>query len=92
MRQITALQLRKKLGYYLDAVAKRKHPILVTRANRPMVVMSPWAVGDEGEESVARQAILGKVAAQMDAARKKLSGRLQKVDVVASLKRARKRR
>ena len=92
MRNITALQMRKKLGYYLDAVGKRKQRILVTRANRPLVVMVPAADYQAGEQSAARRVRLEKVAAQMDAARKKRSSRLQKVDVLASLKRARKQR
>jgi prevent-host-death family protein len=48
MRTINALGLRKQLGAILDDVAQRGEPILVTRGNRPLVVLVPAAVYDAG--------------------------------------------
>jgi prevent-host-death family protein len=43
MRSINALTLRKRLGQILDDVADGGDPLLVTRGNRPLVVLVPAA-------------------------------------------------
>jgi prevent-host-death family protein len=47
MRSINALALRKRLGQVLDDVADGGEPLLVTRGNRPLVVLVPAAAYDE---------------------------------------------
>jgi len=41
MQEVAALKMRRRFGHYLDLVAKKRQRILVTRDNRPMVVMAP---------------------------------------------------
>jgi prevent-host-death family protein len=41
MRSINALALRRRLGQILDDVAEGGDPLLVTRGNRPLVVLVP---------------------------------------------------
>jgi prevent-host-death family protein len=39
MKSITALDLRKKPGSILDAVAEKHEPVTITRANKPLAVI-----------------------------------------------------
>jgi prevent-host-death family protein len=39
MKTVTALMLRKRLGQVLDEVAAGGEPVLITRGNRPLVVL-----------------------------------------------------
>jgi len=54
MRSVNALALRKRLGQILDEVARGGDPLLVTRGNRPLVVLVPAATWDQ-EASARRQ-------------------------------------
>ncbi|MBI3616413.1 MAG: type II toxin-antitoxin system Phd/YefM family antitoxin [Candidatus Omnitrophica bacterium] len=66
MKMVSALTVRKQFGLILDEVAKGKEPIAITRANRPMVVMEPYAVYEARTNQEARRKRLTEVARRMD--------------------------
>lgn len=49
MKSLNALAVRKQFGSVIDKVWKKKVPIAITRANKPLVVMLPF---DEYESIV----------------------------------------
>ena len=51
MRSINALALRRRLGQILDDVAEGGSPLLVTRGNRPLVVLVPAAQYDQAADA-----------------------------------------
>ena len=66
MKTISALTVRKKFGAILDEVAKGKEPITITRANRPMVVMEPYAAYEVRTNHEERRKRLLEVSRRMD--------------------------
>ena len=66
MKTVTALVVRKKFGAILDQVAKGKEPIAITRANRPLVVMEPYAEYQIRADRETRRKRLTEVAQRMD--------------------------
>ena len=42
MKTLNALSLRRKFGGVIDEVCRDKEPLVITRANKPMVVMLPY--------------------------------------------------
>ena len=42
MTQVNALVFRRKFGKLLDRVAKKHETIIISRANKPLVVLSPY--------------------------------------------------
>ena len=55
MRSINALALRRRLGQILDDVAEGDDPLLVTRGNRPLVVLVPAAQYDQAADARRRR-------------------------------------
>jgi prevent-host-death family protein len=39
MKTLNALSLRRKFGGVLDEICREKEPVVITRANKPLVVM-----------------------------------------------------
>jgi len=66
MKRVPALTVRKKFGAILDEVARGKQPIVVTRANQPIVVMEPYAVYEARTSQEARRQRLLEVTRRMD--------------------------
>lgn len=89
MKKVTTLTLRKKLGEILDKVADDKQPVTITRGNRELVTMIPSAEFDESRQRTAR---LGQSAKELDAARRKLSTKLSRLDTTAIIRQARDKR
>lgn len=57
MRTMTALEVRKKFGAVLDLVAKKRIPVAISRANKPLAVLVPaedYGAGSSGRESRLR--------------------------------------
>ena len=82
MKTISALTLRKKLGAILDEVEKRKNPIAITRANRPMVVMEPYASYEVRSSQEARHERLLEVTRRMEEWKKRNAKHLKGIDSV----------
>lgn len=71
MKSVNALTMRKKFGGLLDQAVKTKEPFIITRANKPLVVMVPYA---EYEKEMGREKILAdrrEAARRQDEWRKK---------------------
>lgn len=81
MKRISALTMRKQFGKYLDLVAKKREPVLISRANEPMVVMIPADAYDEYRRIVEERAELEEVGREMDALRERIRARIGHVDV-----------
>ena len=92
MQEVAALKMRRNFGHYLDIVAKKKEHVLITRSNRPMVVMVPADEYRDEATDAARTAHLQKVMVSMDARRRRLARTLGKIDVVDAVRRTRARR
>jgi len=60
METISAKTLRRRLGSVLDQIVREKKPLLVTRVNRPTVVLLPYesyvAWTEEREKRLQRAA------------------------------------
>ncbi len=89
MEEVAALKMRQRFGHYLDLVAKGRKRVLITRANRPLVVMIPADEYDEGAEGPGRRRRLKRVASNMDAVRRRIARRLGRVDIVDAVRRTR---
>ena len=66
MKRLQALQVRKRFGGVLDAVAKQQEPIVIERAGRPLVVMVPFDQYQAEHDVTARRERLQRVAGEMD--------------------------
>ena len=42
MKTLNALSLRRKFGGVIDGVCRDKEPLVITRANKPLVVILPY--------------------------------------------------
>ena len=92
MHRIGALTMRKQFGKYLDLVAKKKQPVMISRANQPLVVMVPAEEYEQfarGGEARARREAAAK---RMDEIRARILHEVGPVDVVALVRRSRDRR
>ena len=81
MRTVNALAFRKQLGQILDDVADGGEPIMVTRGNRPLVVLVPAASYEAG--AAARHRRLEGAARRVAEWRAEYAARLPDPDPVA---------
>ncbi len=91
MKTLTALDLRKKLGSVLDAVAEKHEAVTITRANKPLAVIIS---ADEYQEKVLkgdRGRKLKELSARMDAWKKAHRKDTADLDVVQALRETRDR-
>ena len=92
MKTVTALDLRKKLGSVLNAVAERKEPVTITRANKPLAVI---VSADEYEEKVLkskRGQKLKEISSRLDAWKHEHRKETAHIDVVKAIREMRSRR
>ncbi len=60
MKTLTALSLRRKFGGVIDEVCRDKEPVVINRANKPLVVMVSYeeygklTQKDEGKKKLKR--------------------------------------
>lgn len=85
MKTVTALTVRKKFGAILDEVVKRKEPIAVTRANRPLVVMEPYAVYEARTNQEERRKRLMEASRRIDEWAKRNAKHMKKGPGVVTL-------
>ncbi len=90
MKTMSALEVRKRFGSVLDLVAKKRIPVTISRANRPLAVLVPadeYQARNSGRESRLR------LTAEKIAEWKKLHARkLKGIDVVRLLRESREQR
>ncbi len=86
MKRISALTMRKHFGKYLDLVAEKGEPVLISRANQPMVVMIHPEAYEEYHRIVERREDLKEVGREMDELRERLRARIGNVDTVGLIR------
>jgi prevent-host-death family protein len=92
MKTLTALDLRKKLGSVLDAVAEKHEPVTITRANKPLAVIIS---AEEYQDKVLkgdRGRKLKELSAKMEAWKKEHRKETARLDVVKAVRETRERR
>ena len=92
MKTLTALDLRKKLGSVLNAVAEKHEPVTITRANKPLAVIMS---ADEYQDKVVkgdRGRKLKELSSRMDAWKTEHRKETAHVDMVKALRETRARR
>ena len=92
MKTVTALDLRKKLGSVLNAVAEKHEPVTITRANKPLAVIMS---ADEYQDKVVkgdRGRKLKELSSRMDAFKTEHRKETAHIDVVKAVRDARDRR
>ena len=60
MKTMSALEVRKKFGSVLDMVSKKRIPVTISRANRPLAVLVPaedYKARNSGRETRLRLAV-----------------------------------
>ncbi len=82
MKKVSALTLRKKFGSILDQVVKGKEPIVITRANQPLVVMEPYQDYEIRTSQEERRKRLTEVSRRMDEWAKRNAKYLKGLDAV----------
>ena len=85
MQTISAITMRRKFGHYMDVVSETKEPVVIERANRPMVALIPAEDLDRYEKQVRQREQREEAIRRMDAVRSEL----EPVDVVALVRRMR---
>ena len=86
MKTVTALDLRKKLGSVLNAVAEKNEPVTVTRANKPLAVIIS---ADEYEAKVVkgeRGRKLKELSGRMDAWKKEHRKATSRIDTARAVR------
>ncbi len=92
MKTVTALDLRKKLGSVLNAVAEKHEPVTITRANKPLAVIIS---ADEYQDKVLkteRGRKLKELSARMDSWKTEHRKETGHVDAAKAIREARERR
>lgn len=92
MKTINALTLRKKLGSTLDEVHNKKIPIIISRANKPLVVMIPFEDYKEINEEKERERRLRLAASKIDQWREKHMKHLKGLNSVEIIRQVREER
>ncbi len=86
MKTLSALDLRKKLGEVLDAVAQNNEQVIISRANRPLAVLISV---DEFEEKIQKSKQgdkLKELSARMDDWRAKHRQETKHLDVIRAVR------
>ena len=92
MKTVTALDLRKKLGSVLNAVAEKHEPVTITRANKPLAVIIS---ADEYQEKVLksdRGQKLRELSSRMDVWKREHRKEIARIDAVKAIREMRERR
>lgn len=92
MKTINALTLRKKLESTLDEVHNKKIPIVISRANKPLVVMIPFEDYKEIKDEKERERRLRSAASKIDQWREKNMKGLKGLNSVGILRQIREER
>jgi prevent-host-death family protein len=93
VRTLSALAFRRKFGSVLDEVVRKRQPITVTRANRPLVVLVPADEYARGAgPGAARESRLRLAADRLAEWRRRHATRLLDLDPVALVRRDRDNR
>ncbi|MGB6067291.1 MAG: type II toxin-antitoxin system prevent-host-death family antitoxin [Desulfomonilaceae bacterium] len=86
MLKLTTMDLRKNLGHILDTVAEKNEQVIISRANRPLVVILSVAEFEEKVLRKNRKEKLRKLAGDMDVWRERHRKETAKIDVVRAVR------
>jgi prevent-host-death family protein len=89
VRTINALDFRKKLGSTIDEVYEKKTPIVISRANKPMVVIIPFEDYNELLAEKDREKRLQLASSRIDQWRKKYGKQLKDTNSVEVIRQLR---
>lgn len=92
MKTITALTFRKKLGSTIDEVHEKKTPIIISRANKPLVVIIPFDDYKGLRDEKEREKRLQLAASNIDQWRKKHGKQLKDTNSVEMIRQTREER
>jgi len=92
VKTINALTFRKKLGSTLDEVHNKKTHIIISRANRPLVVIIPFEDYKELKEEKERERRLRLAASRIDQWRKKHIKQLKGINSAEIIRQVREER
>ena len=89
MKNVTALDLRKKLGSVLNGVSKKGEQVMISRANKPLAVLISI---DEYEEKILkknREMKLKEISTEMDRWKKRHLRETVNIDIVKAIREVR---
>ncbi len=90
MKTMSALDVRKKFGSVLDLVAKKRIPVTISRANKPLAVIVP---ADEYQaRNSGRVSRLRLTVEKIEEWKRLHAKKLKNVDVVKLLRESREER
>jgi prevent-host-death family protein len=92
MKNVTALDLRKKLGSFLNEVSKKGEQVMISRANRPLAVLISLAEYEEKVLNRNREKKLEKISSEMDRWKKRHLKATANVDIVKVIREVREGR
>ena len=90
MKTMSALEVRKRFGSVLDLVSKKRVPVTISRANKPLAVLVP--AQDYQKRSSGRETRLRLAVEKIAEWKKRHAQTLKGVDVVKLLRESRENR
>lgn len=90
MKTMSALEVRKKFGSVLDMVSKKRIPVTISRANKPLAVLVP--AQDYKATNAGRETRLRLAAEKIVEWKKLHAQKLKGVDAVKLLRESREQR
>ena len=92
MKNVTALDLRKKLGSVLNDVSKKGEQVMISRANKPLAVLISLAEYEEKVLNKNREKKLEEISSEMDSWKKKHLKATANIDIVKVIREVREGR
>ncbi len=92
MKTVTALDLRKKLGSFLNDVSKKGEQVMISRANKPLAVLISLAEYEEKVLNKNREKKLEEISSEMDSWKKKHLKATANIDIVKVIREVREGR
>jgi prevent-host-death family protein len=92
MKTVTALDLRKKLGSFLNDVSKKGEQVMISRANKPLAVLISLAEYEEKVLNKNREKKLEEISSEMDSWKKRHLKATANIDIVKVIREVREGR
>ncbi|MEW6482086.1 MAG: type II toxin-antitoxin system Phd/YefM family antitoxin [bacterium] len=89
MKTLNALTVRKRFGSVIDEVYTKKHPIVISRVNKPLVAMIPIEDYKEKYEGEGKERQLQLTAKKIDQWRKEHREELKGIDTTSIIRQMR---
>jgi prevent-host-death family protein len=92
MKTVTALDLRKKLGSFLNEVSKKGEQVMISRANKPLAVLISLAEYEEKVLNKNRERRLEEISAAMNRWKKRHLKATASIDIAKVMREVREGR